>query len=150
MSDHVLIRRHCRFFQSSLSLLNIQYSDALHLTVRMASQIVTASQVVTIRPRLENKPVDGVHIISDGDPRHQVRLRHPGCSGNNNVLLSLFAPDHPSGGMHHETACIACAIVAWGGYFTETVDGEQKRVTSGPESILPGKNYFSCPSVSPL
>ena len=72
-----------------------------------------------------------------------VRLRHPGYSDKENVLLVLPALDHPEGGIHHETARIACAIVAnnsWEGYFTMTKSGE--RVMDGPDGILRGEDYY--------
>ncbi|OCK93236.1 uncharacterized protein K441DRAFT_149797 [Cenococcum geophilum 1.58] len=43
---------------------------------------------------------------------HGVYLCHPGYSETGNILMVLSALDHPQGGIHHETARIACAIVA--------------------------------------
>jgi hypothetical protein len=58
--------------------------------------------------------------------------------------LALQAHDHPTGGLHHETARIACGIVAgnaWNGYLSETVGGQP--LDLGPDDILRmGKNYF--------
>ncbi|KAF2194705.1 hypothetical protein K469DRAFT_725931 [Zopfia rhizophila CBS 207.26] len=60
------------------------------------------------------------------DLNHRVYLRHPGYSDTGNILMVLPALDHPQGGIHHETARIACAIVAnnrWEGFLTETKTG---------------------------
>ncbi|KAF2735544.1 hypothetical protein EJ04DRAFT_599953, partial [Polyplosphaeria fusca] len=51
--------------------------------------------------------------------------------------------DHPEGGIHHETARIACAILAnnrWDGFLSETRAGPP--VKEGPDGILRGQNYY--------
>lgn len=77
------------------------------------------------------------------DLNHRVYLRHPGYTDTGNILMVLPALDHPQGGIHHETARIACAIVAnnrWEGFLTETRTGERALV--GPDGILRGNNYY--------
>ncbi|MCJ1471161.1 hypothetical protein MMC07_009809 [Pseudocyphellaria aurata] len=72
-----------------------------------------------------------------------ITFLHPAYPEDYNSLLKLQAPDHPSGGIHHETARIACAIIAgnrWDGYFTETVDGP--RVETPPHGVLQKSDYF--------
>ena len=62
------------------------------------------------------------------DLNHRGYLRHPGYSDTGNILMVLPALDHPQGGIHHETARIARAIVAnnrWEGFLTETRTGER-------------------------
>jgi hypothetical protein len=57
--------------------------------------------------------------------------------------MVLPALDHPQGGIHHETARIACAIVAnnrWEGFLTETRTGA--RASFGPDGILRRNNYY--------
>jgi hypothetical protein len=57
--------------------------------------------------------------------------------------MRLQAPDHANGGIHHETARIACAIVAgnrWDGYFTETPGGE--RVSADKNELLTKSDYY--------
>jgi hypothetical protein len=57
--------------------------------------------------------------------------------------MVLPALDHQEGGIHHETARIACAILAgnkWEGFFKESRGGS--RVTLGPDAILTGNNYY--------
>lgn len=66
---------------------------------------------------------------------------HPGYPDSKNVLLSLPALD--SGGIHHETARIACAILAdcnWNGFFSLTRDGP--RLPAGPDDILTQNRYY--------
>jgi hypothetical protein len=77
------------------------------------------------------------------DLNHRVYLRHPGYSDMGNILMVLPALDHPQGGIHYETARIACAIIAnnrWEGFLTELRTGEPAQV--GPDGILRGKNYY--------
>lgn len=77
------------------------------------------------------------------DLNSRVYLRHPGYSDTGNILLALPALDHPQGGIHHETARIACAILAnnrWEGFLTETRTGQPVQVDS--DGILRGKNYY--------
>lgn len=74
---------------------------------------------------------------------HTIILRHPGYSDDGNILMILSALDHPEGGLHHETARIACAIVAnnrWEGFLTETRTGECAQTDS--EGILRGSEYY--------
>jgi len=77
------------------------------------------------------------------NPRHRVILRHPGYDDANNILILFQAPDHADGGLHHETARIACAIIAdnrWDGYITTLRDGPMVDV---PENgLLPCGNYY--------
>ena len=74
---------------------------------------------------------------------NRVRLRHPGYNDSANILLTLAALDHPEGGIHHETARIACAIIAnneWGGFLTETKSGTP--VQADANEVLRGKDYY--------
>ena len=76
---------------------------------------------------------------------HYIKFRHPAYSSDtgNNVLLTLLACDHPEGGLHHETARIACGIVAgnaWNGYFAYSAGGEP--IELGPDGILSEKQYY--------
>jgi len=88
------------------------------------------------------------------DLNHRVYVRHPGYSDTGNTLMVLPALDHPQGGIHHETARIACAIVAnnrWEGFLTETRAGGRTAV--GSHGIL--RQRGSCvlhvsASLSPL
>ncbi|KAF1958577.1 hypothetical protein CC80DRAFT_441077 [Byssothecium circinans] len=98
-----------------------------------------------LRPRLKyDTPShkDGGQDLP-ADLNYKVYLRHPGYSDTGNILLALPALDHPQGGIHHETARIACAILAnnrWEGFLTETRAGQPAQV--GPDGILQGKNYY--------
>ncbi|KAF1737590.1 hypothetical protein CRV24_003211 [Beauveria bassiana] len=92
------------------------------------------------------------------DEERTVILRHPRYPDSSNILLVLSAldpiprPDRPFTeddpllfGLHHDTARVACAIIAdccWHGYLSESkVDGAPP-VTNDPDHILPGRNYY--------
>jgi hypothetical protein len=77
------------------------------------------------------------------DITYRVFLRHPGYSDTANILIILPALDHPQGGIHHETARVACAIIAnnrWEGFLTETRTGEP--ASTDPDEILRGTSYY--------
>src|SRR5436305_14704871 len=101
------------------------------------------SDSVIVRPAQSiPQHLDGTDTISTSYFR-RVQFRHPGYPDGKNVLLVLLAPDHPLGGIHHETARIACAVIAgnrWDGYFTESVNGQ--RVVEGSDAILRKSDYF--------
>ena len=83
-------------------------------------------------------------------PDHKIRFRHPGYpdTGNLNVLLTLYAFDHPDGGLHYGTAFLACAIVAvnaFNGYMTETRDGDKLEM-EWDGLLLKKEYYFNVPS----
>lgn len=68
----------------------------------------------TLRPRSHCRipsHEDGGQNLPTG-LNHRVYQCHPGYSDTSNILMGLPASDHPQGGIHHETARIACAIVA--------------------------------------
>lgn len=84
-----------------------------------------------------------------------VTFRHPGYPDEHNIIMVLPALDDVQGGVHHETALIACAVVAgnrWDGFLRE--QGTGSRVATPRDAILKGKDYFFClsdtPKVSPL
>jgi hypothetical protein len=59
----------------------------------------------------------------------RIRFRHPGYQDTDNVLLTLPGLDFVDGGIHYETARVACAIIAnnqFHGYFTEDKEGAQR------------------------
>ena len=85
---------------------------------------------------------DGKHLPAY-DSSFRVHFRHPGYSDSNNILIILPGLDHAEGGIHVNTAQIACAILAnnrWDGYFTELRNGPQ--IDIGPNGVLRGKDYY--------
>jgi hypothetical protein len=54
---------------------------------------------------------DGGKDIPD-DVTCTVTFRHPGYPDEHNIIMILPALDHAQGGIHHETALIARAVVA--------------------------------------
>lgn len=74
---------------------------------------------------------------------NNISFRHPGYDDVRNTLLIMPALD-PGGGIHHDTAKIACGILAgnrWDGYFTEDKAG-QIVVQISPDEILLKRNYY--------
>ncbi|RKL20547.1 hypothetical protein BFJ72_g15020 [Fusarium proliferatum] len=68
---------------------------------------------------------------------------HPGYQDGHNLLLNL--PALNAAGIHHETARIACAIVAacnFDGYFSTSKNGP--KIPDGPDDILQDKKYYFC------
>ncbi|EOD47903.1 hypothetical protein UCRNP2_5350 [Neofusicoccum parvum UCRNP2] len=75
----------------------------------------------------------------------RIVFRHPGYSDEASVLLSLQAPDDPAGGLHHETARLACAIVAgnrWDGFLSESRDPTVTPTSIQPDGILRAPEYY--------
>lgn len=96
----------------------------------------------TTTPQLRIKPP--AIAFGASDSVRNIRFLHPGYPGSDNVLLIL--PTLDSGGVHHETARVACAILAdcrWDGYFSETPNGPQFGDTNA-DTILTASSYYFC------
>ncbi|PLB53784.1 hypothetical protein P170DRAFT_420594 [Aspergillus steynii IBT 23096] len=95
---------------------------------------VAPKSQLSIRPIVE-------HFGLAGPAVQKIRFLHPGYPDNENVLLIFPALD--SGGIHHGTARVACAILAkckWEGYFSTTRDGP--RITLDMDEILTNPIYY--------
>ncbi|KAG5753483.1 hypothetical protein H9Q70_003883 [Fusarium xylarioides] len=97
--------------------------------------------VPIISPALSLKPpVQSWDLMADMSKI--VWFLHPGYPDGDNTLLTLPCLD--SGGIHHETARIACAIYAncrWDGYLSSSKDGPA--LSAQPDDVLPfGQYYF--------
>lgn len=71
----------------------------------------------------------------------QISFLHPGYPDGHNILFIL--PTLDSGGIHHETARIACAVLAnsrWDGFLATTRDGEA--IPQEIDDILLGQRYY--------
>ncbi|KAF9883280.1 hypothetical protein FE257_003800 [Aspergillus nanangensis] len=91
----------------------------------------------------QSPPADGASTATDSDHFRKVKFLHPGYPDNANILLVLPAFD--SGGIHYETARIACGILAncrWDGYFRAVKNGP--RVEAGVDAILTNPEYYYC------
>jgi hypothetical protein len=100
----------------------------------------------TFQPRTRYPPPThsdlGASLLKNNDS-YNVHFRHPGYPDTNNILLILPALDSSEGGIHHETARIACAIIAnctWEGFLTETRKG--RRIAMEGNCLLTLKNYY--------
>ncbi|KAK1827133.1 hypothetical protein QBC39DRAFT_183271 [Podospora conica] len=70
-----------------------------------------------------------------------IRFRHPAYDDAENDLINLYPFD--SRGVHHETARVACCILAdcaWDGFLSLTRDGDP--VPLGPDDILTARSYY--------
>ncbi len=77
------------------------------------------------------------------NPHHQIRFRHPHYPESSNVLITLFAPDRPAGGIEYGVAHAACGVISgnrWDGWFTTTVEGTALTLTYG--DILCERDYY--------
>ncbi|KAK8145617.1 hypothetical protein G3M48_004206 [Beauveria asiatica] len=113
-----------------------------------------------LRARLPSpKHPDGGLLSSKGVTsdfqRTPVTLRHPGYPDQHNILLVFPALDlHKQDsdndgridfGLHHETARVACAIVAncrWDGFLSEDKASGARPVMIGPDDLLLGRSYY--------
>ncbi|KAG8665195.1 uncharacterized protein FPOAC1_013174 [Fusarium poae] len=100
-------------------------------------------------------PIDEPQALSGSSVssgKRFVKIFHPGYhepdqeqyDPNGDVLISLPALD--DGGIHHDTAHTACAILAanrWDGYFSRDRSGTAK-VDPPQDGILREKSYFFC------
>lgn len=76
-------------------------------------------------------------------PTRRIHIRHPHYPDQNNVLIRLYAPDHPEGGLQYDFVMVVCGIVTgnrWDGWLTESKNGP--RVEKEPDEILEKGNYF--------
>jgi hypothetical protein len=96
-----------------------------------------------LRPPFAAPPhQDGGKDIPD-DVTCTVTFRHPGYSDEHNIIMVLPALDDAQGGLHHETALIACAVVAgnrWDGFLSEQRTGSG--VLTPRDGVFRGKEYY--------
>jgi hypothetical protein len=102
---------------------------------------ITSLGKVTLRPsqRLPEH-AEGADSIST-NPYHRIEFRHPAYPADYDVFLTLPALDHPSGGLHFDTAKVACGVVAgnrWDGHFEQ--NGQV--IDMDDDDILPCGAYF--------
>jgi hypothetical protein len=75
---------------------------------------------------------------------YDICFRHPGYKDPYDILIILPGLDHPQGGIHHETARLACAVVVnnnFDGWLTEDRDG-RVRPDVPLDGILRKQNYY--------
>ncbi|KAJ9199091.1 hypothetical protein DTO166G4_7368 [Paecilomyces variotii] len=78
------------------------------------------------------------------DPEYEIYFRHPAFLDPHDILIIIPGLDHPDGGIHHQTALDACAVLAnnrYDGWFTEDREGTV-RVKIPLDGILQKKNYY--------
>lgn len=103
--------------------------------------------MLKIRPRPTVSPSLPDTIPSIPRP---IWFRHPGYDDQHNVLFTLIGLDSPEGGLHRETARLACAIVAanrWDGYLSTSANGP--RIGDGVELLMEFNYYFIVPPPTP-
>lgn len=92
---------------------------------------------LTLRTAAPHQPAAPVEEYTSNTRR--ITFRHPGYGDGVNILLTLSAFDN--GGIHYETALVACAIVAgnrWDGYFKTTRD----QLDAVTDTVLTAKTYY--------
>ncbi|KAL9023240.1 MAG: hypothetical protein Q9196_007321, partial [Gyalolechia fulgens] len=90
--------------------------------------------------------VEGENTVST-DPDHQVEFKHPAYPDECDTFLTLAALDHPDGGIHYNTARIACGVITgnrWEGSFTAEKNGQSISL-NGDDILPPGIWYFYLP-----
>ncbi|KAM3508030.1 hypothetical protein MY11210_006878 [Beauveria gryllotalpidicola] len=95
----------------------------------------------TIRSRYARPAHPETPLTPEGEESRKIRLRHPGYADSDNILISLVALD--DGGLHHETARVACAVLAdfrWNGYLSLTTAGNP--IEESLDDILTEDNYY--------
>ncbi|GAB1311872.1 hypothetical protein MFIFM68171_02082 [Madurella fahalii] len=96
---------------------------------------------ISIRCRYR-KPSHPESVYVPSNIVKRILFRHPGYPDTNNILFPLSALDGP-GGVHHETARVACALLAnsrWDGFLSTTRDGPA--VLAGPDDVLTESDYY--------
>ncbi|KAL1616272.1 hypothetical protein SLS56_011485 [Neofusicoccum ribis] len=76
---------------------------------------------------------------ASADPSHRILVRHPHYAPSASLLLLLHAPDHPDGGIHHETLRVWCAAIA-----DNRFDGCLSDTRDGPETDTPRDHVLRC------
>lgn len=101
---------------------------------------------VRLRPPVTLYPTSLNYILW---PNHRVFFHHPAYEARNDLLFSLYAWDHPDGGIYHAVAHNACAIIADNridGYLSNTRNGAP--IDAAMDDILPlGHYYFHVPGL---
>ena len=115
-----------------------------------APTIATAASVSHTREALANS----LDAVPNPDLLDTIKFCHPGYAASANVLFVLPrvdpVPSDPSSeaylGVHHQTALIACQIVAgnaFNGYLSLDAGGEQKVIDSvGLDGVLSRPAYY--------
>lgn len=113
-------------------------------TSNMSGLLPTESKFTARKPYPNPQHADGAATLPSIQAQRAIAFRHPGYPDNNNFLLKIPALDGgPTGGLHHATARIACAVLAncaWNGFLSETRDGPP--IAQGEDSLLTGDSYY--------
>ena len=75
----------------------------------------------------------------------KVHFRHPAYDISNNIMFNLYSFDHPNGGIHHQTALVACQIVAdnaFDGYLSTGNKPTSPKISVEDEGVLMGIDYY--------
>jgi hypothetical protein len=100
-------------------------------------------QLVLQRPPFNNPTTHTAYPLAF-NPDHDICFRHPAYQDAHNIFMILPGLDHPTGGVHHQTALIACAILAnnrFDGWFTEDRNGAVL-VNTPLDGILQKQDYY--------
>lgn len=134
---------------ASVSTTATATSTAIATTIAATPTILPIAKTAsTSRPFLraaypEPQHADAGRSLPPHPDSRIVVFLHPSYPEPANTLLEIEALDSPAGGLHHETARIACAIVAncaWTGYLSESRAGPP--VQLGEDDLLTADRYY--------
>ena len=129
------------YWQSFVILSSIHFSSPnYHLTPMAESD----NPLLPLqRPPFGNPATHKAHPLMF-QAEYDIRFRHPAYEDPYDIFIILPGLDHPEGGIHHQTALLACAVIAnnsFSGWLTEDRDGKM-RVNVPLDGILWVQDYY--------
>jgi hypothetical protein len=129
------------YWQSFVILPSIHFSSPnYHLTPMAESD---NPFLPLQRPPFGNPATHKAHPLMF-QAEYDIRFRHPAYEDPYDIFIVLPGLDHPEGGIHHQTALLACAVIAnnsFSGWLTEDRDGKM-RVNVPLDGILRAQDYY--------
>jgi hypothetical protein len=132
-----------------MALRNVQWPPAQYTaSPAIKNETALAPRVTTMACRHPIELHDPQSDIFEdaahyNNPNLRIDFLHPGYEQPHNVLFTLHGFDYENGGIHHNTALVACGIIAgnqWHGYFTESRGGPP--ILAARDETLRGKSYY--------
>ncbi|KAK9477693.1 hypothetical protein V1514DRAFT_320820 [Lipomyces japonicus] len=97
------------------------------------------------RDRVDIQADEAFRYLADvNSTRHYIYIHHPGYDEKTDLLFTIYAPDHISGGLHFSLLMDACAIIADNrndGWLATDRRG-LNRVKPQPENVLASGHYW--------
>jgi hypothetical protein len=106
----------------------------------------TSAIEVRPAPDIFPNPLPSAYAFLTSSPwNRRINFRHPAYEPDDDLLFSLYAWDHPDGGLHLGLAHTACAIVGanrYDGYLSESRQSTGTSISSPSGDILRGTDYY--------